>query len=245
MGKNYHNIVIGSLPDWLEKTVDKEPEEDDINSFTLLTPTASASNHGIFEVFPSLSFDSVASEDPDGTSLDVTASKLQRLERNLHVLKEKLTRPFTDIEASYLALIQDVSKVNDRVKKLRSSIGQRLPINGQSSPSVWSALGFIATSVESCQQKSVDCQHVNTLLTDDLLHTREELAALQDLVSALDHWKHDVDAMMDIFHKRFQHIKPFISSLSRSSPTLRSTPSRDYSSTDELLQRISALEKKN
>ena len=49
---------------------------------------------------------------------------------------------------------------------------------------------------------------------------------------------------MDIFHKRFQHIKTFISTLSRSSTASRVIPSRVHDSTDALVQRIALLEQK-
>ncbi len=49
---------------------------------------------------------------------------------------------------------------------------------------------------------------------------------------------------MDIFHKRFQHIKTFISALSRSSTAPRVIPSRVHDSTDALVQRIALLEQK-
>jgi hypothetical protein len=222
----------------------EEQEETDANSFALLSPPASASKHGVFEIFPSLRFDSSTSIEIDGLTSDTTLSKVLHLEHRLKSFKEKLTQPFTDIEASYFALIQDVSKVNDWVKNLHSNIRKRLPISGKSLPSVWSFLGLISTNLESCQQDSAVFHHAHSLLADDLNHTHEELAVLQEVVTSLDDWKNGVDAMMDIFHKRFQHIKPFISTLSRSSTASRVIPSRVHDSTDALVQCIALLEQK-
>jgi hypothetical protein len=107
-----------SFPDWL-KDIDTHDQrdvlvkEDDESGFDLLSPIASANKKGIFEVFPSLSFDSVSSEDEDSPgsmlSSEKVSSKVLNLEKPYKSMQVKLIHPFTDIEASYLAMVQEAS----------------------------------------------------------------------------------------------------------------------------------------
>jgi hypothetical protein len=97
---------------------------------------ASAQRKGIFDQFPLLSFDSLDSEletkddDDDGI-------KLELLEKNFRKFKTKITRPFTDIEASYLVIISDLSKLRDRIKEVMNELGKKDP---QTRISVWVSL---------------------------------------------------------------------------------------------------------
>jgi len=54
---------------------------------------------------------------------------------------------FKDIEARYLALVQDLGKVNNRTNMALSKIGASIPIQGSKPSSVWSGLVSLMEAV--------------------------------------------------------------------------------------------------
>lgn len=79
-------------------------------------------------------------EDRDG--------KLALLEKNLRLLKSKLTCPFTDIEASYMVLFLDLSKMRDRVKNMMSGLGSNY---SHPQVTVWTSLCNLHSGMDFCK----------------------------------------------------------------------------------------------
>lgn len=111
-----------------EKIANSHDDESEIieeaEDFTPLSPIESGRRTGIFEVLPSLSFESAASTDTATASAmdglaggeEVTVlGKIQRLQNGMAKMKAAWSKPFSDIEASYLMVIRDItSKLHDR-----------------------------------------------------------------------------------------------------------------------------------
>lgn len=60
---------------------------------------------------------------------------------------------FTDIKSSYLALIQDVSKINDHIRVVYSLIGKTIPFKGRQHSTVWEALAEVFEKLENLESE--------------------------------------------------------------------------------------------
>jgi hypothetical protein len=95
-------IENGNLPPWLTEFLEDEEEEilkEVQDSEELITPMAARVQQGVFDMIHTFSFDSTGSveneENNDG---------LFKVEKKILKLKDKLTRPFLDINASYTVI---------------------------------------------------------------------------------------------------------------------------------------------
>jgi hypothetical protein len=209
----------GNVPEWMmvdaEEAKEVADEEDDVRSFDLMSPMASGNRKGIFEQFPSLSFDSCDSNfEMEGDEDE--SGKVEMLERKLRAFKSKLTRPFTDIEASYLVLISDLSKVRDRVQDVVSMLGnaksEKLP-----QVTVWKFLRNVRTDLDVCRQEvSGFSSRLDRFgldqndLSRDLNNTMEEVAEMQVSLENCNGWMQNADNLLKVFQRRFQNIRPLL-----------------------------------
>jgi len=123
------SIQLGDLPDWLlaEEGTKDGVKEDDVHSVQLLSLVAIKEKHGVFQLVPTFSFESEVTED-DKVKGDIltsisTEGHVKKMEDKLVVLKEKLSCPFLDIDASYEVLTSDLVKLHNKVKHVTGVIG--------------------------------------------------------------------------------------------------------------------------
>jgi len=120
---------IHELPDWLQEEVDevKGLNAKDQSMAQLLSPVASKNRHGVFKIIPTFSFDSIASYEgktEDGViPIEPTVIRVKKLEDKFLKFKDKFTRPFLHIDASYTVLTSDLVKLHDKVKNMAGITG--------------------------------------------------------------------------------------------------------------------------
>jgi hypothetical protein len=199
--RDIKNINKGQFPAWLndKDSEEKAPvlDEEDQTSLNLLLPMASEVKQGIFEMFPSLSFESVAPEDSkEGSEVSEENEALlhiSKLEKRLSQLKSKLTQPFTDIEASYTVLILDIHHIHGRLKSVMMMVGTAQTLDDTSHSTVWSALHGLSGKVKMLfdnHSQSIaqldGLQSNRESIQEKLNNTMEELAELQDSCSHVE-----------------------------------------------------------
>jgi hypothetical protein len=154
--RDIKNISKGQFPAWLENNDSTEKvhvlDAEDQASLNLLSPMASEVKQGIFEMFPSFSFESETSNDSKEGSEEFeeneTLLRISKLEKRLLQLRAKLTRPFTDIEASYTVLISDIQRIHGRLKSVMTMMGTAQTSDGTGYSTVWSALQGLSEKVK-------------------------------------------------------------------------------------------------
>jgi hypothetical protein len=242
------DIEQGNFPEWMvdlkDEVKESVSEDDDDNSLELLSPIASATRKGIFDQFPSLSFNSLDSEMEVKEEEDGNA-KLELLEKSLRNFKTKLTRPFTDIEASYMVLVSDLNKIRDRVKDVMTILGKD---DTQPQLTVWASLKALYAEITiskrecsvwsarvqsiSAEQETIDCK---------MKHMMEEMAELQASLEDTNSWVQNADNLLKVFQRRFQHIRPLIGNMGFLGGT-ESTTSGNISDLTMLETRIKEVE---
>lgn len=90
----FQQISAETVPDWLEvekaegPLVEELEKEEDSDRFELLSPSAAAEKKGVFEIFPTLSFESASSEEDDQLrTSESLAHKVQNLENRFRSLQ--------------------------------------------------------------------------------------------------------------------------------------------------------------
>jgi hypothetical protein len=215
--KEVNRINAGEFPEWLLDKEDvnfQENEQDNISNkepaMDLLSPVACERKQGIFDIVPSLSFDS-ASSDKSLESCVVEASledKVATLDVHLRRLRDKLVRPFNDIEASYVTLVGDMNKINSRVKELFTSIGAASLIRGKNYNTIWGAVQAISVEVTSLESDwsniSNDLRQahdVNNQMHEDLMSTKDEVIQLKNITQHLTTWSSSIDSAIGTFQR--------------------------------------------
>ncbi len=129
-----------------------------------------------------------------------------KLEKHFKTLQAKLLRPFTDIEASYLAMVQDISKVNERTKYALSKVGEAIPIQGVKPKSLWTALAGLTERLEAVEANhDTDLQEMEHLkfnqavLDESVSIAREEFSELQLTLEQMSSWMSGTDNTIRIF----------------------------------------------
>jgi len=248
-------ISAGTLPEWLQPKEQVTVVESAEDSFELLSPRGSAEKQGIFEKVPNWSFDSgISTESKGSEDLGDPLKQVNKLNRKFMSLKGKLARPFVDIEASYLALIQDVRNVNERVKILHLQIGKTVPVLGRSHDSVWSAIAEMSNEVDALegnvQEVTLGFDQIEEGARSNAVEIaliKNELALLHEDWVKQGEWMKSIDAAMGVFQKRFGQIKRFImpSNIPLNATNTPGSPnSGNRLSLQALEQRVQALESK-
>jgi len=140
-------------------------------------------------------------------------------------LKEKLTRPFMDIEASYTVIVDDISKLHDHVKSMGNYLGV-LPSQFKTTDSSSSKLmGSTMSKVSDLEQFRdriipwlTKLQSSTDAIQPMVEGMQDELADLQALPSQVDSWMLDTHKTMELFNKRLLSLKSIISRPTSSLP---------------------------
>jgi archaellum component FlaC len=222
-GKEFKIIDSGEVPDWLQLIHGKVEEEASLDtdqvSVQLLSPMAAASKQGVFELVPNFSFDSTNTEDEGGDEdKDEMQARLVKVESKLGRLKDRLSRPFRDIDASYSVMVNDLQKLHDRVKTLTLVIGPfpaaddlthtNLSQLIKSTMDKVHALDEFKTRLQSLMDKQSNELGTLKQAMDSL---REEMAELQEIPLQLDQWVQSSNRTFETFNRRFAAIKTALS----------------------------------
>ncbi len=225
------SLTDGDVPEWLEESESKTNDVDDLSegpgSLQLLSPMASDAKHGVFLEFPNFSFDSESSENMETEEVvegeSAIAKKLVKLEQRVSVLKLKLARPFTDIEASYALVVADIGKINERLKALLTGVGPPVAVEGRNQVPVWSAIKGLYERFTLISNEKIKGEHQVSEIKADCVHLKdmvhsalEEISELQETNTYLQSWMQSTDSAINVFQKRFQSIKPLLNRISTS-----------------------------
>jgi len=261
--KDIAAIMEGNPPVWFGAEVSVMPPDTSPplqasrgDTTDLESPKASEQKHGIFELAPSFSFDSASSEATLHPNEPISLEdKVIKLQVHLNRLKDKLARPFTDIEASYLSLVSDLSNVNGRVKGLMESLGKKNDENPY--PSVWAALHILSGDVSMLESYGSiamsilrDSQDNTNQVVGDILDVKEEIAQVKLDLNHFSSWSASVEATIGVFQRRFGNIKPLLSGLvnrqsSRSSPTFTTHSDLKFESLENRLKAVESTLKES
>ncbi len=210
----FQAVQMGEVPDWL--IVDEGPQDDnkneDAHSVQLLSPVASKERLGVFQIVPNFSFESTVSDedkyDDDGLGMASTEGRVKRLEGKLVTLKEKLARPFLDIDASYTVMTTDLMKLHDKVKHVTGVLGS---VRSPEMLSHW--MESMTKQVKALEDfKNVAGVKFATFTSnqnsfkDELNNTMEEVAELQASVQQVQGWTVGAEQTLEVFKKCFNVI---------------------------------------
>jgi hypothetical protein len=147
----------------------------------VLSPRWASAKTGIFEVFPSLSYedDNVSDEesvdlssDPDNLNSGEVTQVLKEFRSRFARLKLKWTKAFQDIEGSHLLVTSDIQKLASVARNLLVSLGSPSTVDGHHFANLWDAVLQISQTL-----------HQNIASTKDFV--KDFLAKHDDLSDAL------------------------------------------------------------
>ncbi len=127
-------------------------------------------------------------------------------------LKEKLSRPFIEIDAGYNVLTSDLVKLNERVKQVTNVIG---PYRATESVGRWlesltERLNNLEDLKASVSAKFAGFHSTQANFKDELNHTMEEVAELQAMLVQSQGWMANTAQTLEVFKKRFGVIRPLL-----------------------------------
>jgi hypothetical protein len=217
-------VQLRVVPEWLKINAVQDAKPDavvaDQNDDPLLCPIATEEKQGAFEIIPSFSFDSVTLEEGLEKKEDKlhfsSEERLGKIELRLRTLKNKLTAPFLDIDASYAILTSDVVKLHNKIKVISGFVGNH------------GATESISSLVQHLMQRCTHLDEARASLTDqvskvlstqedfrmDINNTMEDVAELQAVTSQNETWISAADKTLETFRRRFNHIKPLLAHFS-------------------------------
>lgn len=157
----FQQLSKGDTPKWLAF---EDPTEE-VNGLTvdtsimdtngdLLSPLAHLQSGGLMPLIPVLSFeDSVDSSTTDFIPEDLEMSDLAayigKFRLNFHSLKQKWAKAFTEVEAGYGLLVQDLQKLYQTSLDCSQAIGDKNQSGLPPAPDLWKGLGILHESLSS------------------------------------------------------------------------------------------------
>jgi hypothetical protein len=214
----FQTIQSGALPEWLIVDVETQVDIhlDEVESVDLLSPIAVKEKTGVFKIIPTFSFESdMSNVDEDEGELSArtsTEGRVKKLEDKMVVLKEKLARPFIEIDAGYNVLTSDLVKLNEKVKQVSNAIGPY-----RATATVGRMLEVINNRVKDLEDfkntisiKLAGFHSTQTAFKDELNHTMEEVSELQAVQVQSQSWMMNIEQTLEVFKKRFGVIRPLL-----------------------------------
>jgi len=206
------------------------------------SPRSSDAKGGIFAVLPTLSFESKASTASDSANalLELNPEgdlpkRIQRIEAKLGKIKIAWPRPFADLEASYLGVVSDIKTLEHRRTSLCHLVGNPLP---DSNP-ISEQLHKLSASLKQLEgHLEVLSSEWESSLHCEIGMLEHHLQEVQTKVQTLDSVLQQLSSKSDLHERRFNHIKPMLTTL---------FANKDRGSTVELLDiqtQFAALESK-
>jgi hypothetical protein len=205
-------------------------------SIEILSPT-NMDNGGLLNSIPMLSSfdDSVTSDgdvDPELTLAEVT-SFIRKFRSHFSSLKGKWHRAFTEVEAGYGLLVQDLQRLHSVAQAHSTSMGQPEEFSGSAPESLWQGLSAVHESVTSVAA-TVQAQgnSIDTLAVDQSQFTHSMLA-LESQTEAISSSACTQIAALTLdlraLEGRFLRLVPILSQMKRGAPQTASSATVDPS----------------
>jgi hypothetical protein len=190
----------------------------------ILSPT-NVESGGLLSVVPMLSFDeSTASGEDMASEMDLAevTTFIYKFRSQFASLKTKWARAFTEVEAGYGLVVEDLQKLQKICQGQSAIVGSPLTLDGETPPTLWDGLHAVhetVTGVASAvqvQAQSIDALSANqTHLTHSVLALEsqaDESTGLADVVSRLT---------MDLraLENRVLRLVPLLNQLRRNQPS--------------------------
>jgi hypothetical protein len=257
-GQLFESIQNGSFPEWLiiddpanKKDADMPDCDDDL---ALLSPVATRTKHGAFEILPTFSYDSVASDEGcknTGEPIPLTMDdRVLKMESRLKKLKSKLTAPFIEIDASYAMVTSDLVRLRQKIMSVSDIIGSHC--SQESLSAFIQKLSQQTKHLDSAGSNMAD--QICKLISDQedvkvtLNSVVDELTELQAVSVQTESWKGAVDKTLDMFKRRFANIKPILARISEVTAPFERCASlespKDNLPHDTLMRKLQDLEEK-
>ena len=181
----------------------------------LLSPKHSDSNVGIFSIVPKLSFDSVDSDKTAGSQdvKDLGADeegvpiKLRSLESKIRAIKTAWPKPFLDIEASYMSMVNDIKRLGEKAMDLATAIGED---NNGKFPSLWKAVSSLSTSCEGIHANQRVFQTDLSAGLADIDRAKVDIRYLNDGHGVLEERLEAIETTINLFSGRFAKMRPVV-----------------------------------
>ena len=134
-------MECGSYPDWL-LAVQSEKSLDPVDVLSLQSPKQAAAKTGIFDVFPTLSYDEGedVNEAESSDSVAMIQHSIQDFRQRFARLKHKWQSALQDVEVGHLLVTNDIARLSDVTYHLVAYMGQPLAIDGTTFTNIWQAL---------------------------------------------------------------------------------------------------------
>ncbi len=201
------------------------------------SPSQAQARTGIFFQTPSLSFgdDSVetsiseSSSEGKGTSDDENSMK--KIHRKLRVfhdrfksIKSKWSQTFHEVEAGYLMVIKDVSRLHEATQNVRSEVGSPSSVGSYTPRSLWDGLTHVAgehsTNFFQLRQSLTNIQSRVDHLTTDTKHQKQMIQNIADTYDdSLDDRLCGVEQTITHYERRFGKILQFMKNFQSPSVT--------------------------
>jgi hypothetical protein len=152
----FATISDGFFPEWLEDETSVKSHvsaeataKPDQVLLQLQSPKVAEQKTGIFDIFPSLSYEDESvgdkSNEDEPDPMDEISQSMKEFKHRFSRIKEKWTSALQDIEVSHLLVTSDIDRLG---KMVQDQLGTATPLNGTVFANVWEALTHVASTLQ-------------------------------------------------------------------------------------------------
>jgi hypothetical protein len=225
-GQLFQQVQQRKPPKWLAFEESPVATIDTLAALTaleILSPT-NVESGGLLAVIPMLSFDeSIAPGEeitPEMNLADVITF-IYKFHSQFSSLKTKWARAFTEVEAGYGLVVQDLQRLQSIFQEQSAIVGSPVALDGKTPPTVWDGLHVIHETVSSvasavqAQANSIDALAVDqTNLTHSVLALESQADASTSLSDEVSRLTVDLRAL----ENRVLRLVPLLNQLRRGQP---------------------------
>ena len=219
------------IPDWIKvsggaslwsfltvDTVEPIPSlEANQGIMQLTSPGFADPETGLFQLIPSLSYDSVELY-PTDVQDETVAHVVATMNDRFRSIKAKWSTAFGEIEAGYLVVINDIKQLQKHLVSVKSSLGSH-----DSATSVWDQLGvlssqvaasaaeshaFMLTTADTLEKVTVQCEHLSSSLQFFENEAMINTSATSDCLN-------QVDSKLAACEQRLARLLPILQNLAK------------------------------
>jgi len=219
----FKQVKEGHTPKWLSFDDSPAVTANTLSVSTeleILSP-AQAELGGIMTVIPMLSFDdSISGVDDDEVELSAVdvSSYIRKFRSHFSKLRDKWSKAFTEVEAGYGVIVQDLQKLQLMSRGQAKLLGQPVPLDGGTPPSLWGGLQHVNDSITMvASEVQAQAQSLSTLAVDQthLTHSVLELEAQVDGSSDLANAVTALTSDLRALENRFLRLVPMLNNIKR------------------------------
>jgi len=249
----FKNADMGIIPDWLpsKDSSSEEPKLTPLVSsqdLAVLSPVHATERVGLFDRFPTLSYDEDSSldDDDDGQSprQDFTMTDVrqtpQDFKNRFASIKTKWTKTFQELEGNHLLITSDISKLSDVTRRLVQEIGSpgSIPISEDCNIcSIWQALQVLSTTARQHFHSTHDTLAGIVSNSEVLSQGVEDLQ--QEFLSFTQTIKQVQDTQVH-HESRFSKILPILRGITGNAPVSK-TSNAEIRHLDEKIQELGSM----